>query len=194
MKPAKKGKGLRIQTGDLKGKLIPSPVTQEGKSNFTPAIMKKSFFDILESLQLQGRLNFTDAAFLDLFAGSGQMGIEALSRGFAEAIFLELAWDRFESLKNVLAKIPHEHSVFRKDAFRFYTGFAETRTHKVFFIDPPYSFWEKKEPKIKAMVEDLIGQESGAALIAVQSPVALDWEGFEPRPFGRNVLNVRVLV
>ncbi|EQA45026.1 RNA methyltransferase, RsmD family [Leptospira broomii serovar Hurstbridge str. 5399] len=194
MKPPKKGKGLRIQTGDLKGRVIPSPVSPEGKSNFTPAIFKKSLFDILESLQLQGRLNLSDSAFLDLFAGSGQIGIEALSRGFAKAVFLELAWDRYESLKGVLSRLDREHLVLRKDAFRFHKDFDLTQTHKVYFIDPPYSFWEKKEPKIKAMVEDIIAEESGAAVIAIQSPTALNWDGFEPRPFGRNVLNVRVLV
>ncbi|PJZ69574.1 DNA methyltransferase [Leptospira perolatii] len=194
MKPGKKGKGLRIQTGDLKGKSIPSPVTQQGKSNFTPAILKKSLFSILDSLELQGRLPIGESAFLDLFAGSGQMGIEALSKGFARGVFLDLAWDRFESLKNVLEKLDKPHLVLRKDAFLFHSNFEIPEAFKVYFLDPPYSFWEKKEEKIKAMVEDIIATETGVSVIFIQSPHPLNWEGFEPRPFGRNVLNVRIFV
>ncbi|PKA16529.1 RsmD family RNA methyltransferase [Leptospira haakeii] len=196
MKPGKKtkgSKGLRIQTGELKGRLIPSPVSPEGKSNFTPAIIKKSLFDIIESLQLQGRLNLEDSAFIDLFAGSGQMGIESLSRGFAKAVFLELAWDRFESLKGVLDKLGKPHLVLRKDAFRFYSGFDIPEKTKVYFMDPPYSFWEKKTEKLKNVVEEIAQNEPGVAAIIVQSPLPLNWEGFTPRSFGRNTLNVRVL-
>ncbi|TGK04883.1 DNA methyltransferase [Leptospira semungkisensis] len=193
MKP-KKGKGLRIQTGELKGRVIPSPVTPEGKSNFTPAIIKKSLFDILESLQLQGRLNIQDSAFIDLFAGSGQMGIESLSRGFARAVFLELAWDRFESLKGVLEKLGKPHLVMRKDALRFHSGLNIPETSKVYFMDPPYSFWEKKTPKLKTVVDEIIQNEPGTAVIIIQSPEPLQWEDFTSRSFGRNTLNVRILV
>ncbi len=194
MKPVKKGKGLRIQTGELKGRSIPSVITGEGKSNFTPGIIKKSLFDILESLHLQGRLNLGETAFLDLFAGSGQIGIEALSRGFGRAVFLELAWDRYDSLKAVLEKLGKPHKLMRKDVFRFHKGFDIPETSKVFFLDPPYSFWEKKSAKIKTIVEAILDNEPGVAAIIIQAPSALDWEGFTPRSFGRNTLNVRILV
>ncbi|PJZ64631.1 DNA methyltransferase [Leptospira wolffii] len=194
MKPVKKGKGLRIQTGELKGRAIPSVITGEGKSNFTPGIIKKSLFDILESLQLQGRLDLGNSAFIDLFAGSGQIGIESLSRGFARAVFLELAWDRYEGLQSVLQKLGKPYLLLRKDAFRFHKGFDIPEANKVFFLDPPYSFWAKKAAKIKAMVDDIAENEPGVAAIIVQAPSALDWEEYSPRSFGRNTLNVRILV
>lgn len=194
MKPVKKGKSLRIQTGELKGRAIPSVVTGEGKSNFTPGIVKKSLFDMIESLQLQGRLNLAESVFVDLYAGSGQIGIEALSRGFARAIFLELAWDRYEALKPILERLGKPYQLFRKDAFRFHKGFDVPETNKVYFLDPPYSFWEKKTPKIRAMIDDIVESEPGVAAIIIQSPSPLDWEDFSPRSFGRNTLNVRFLV
>ncbi|MCG6537073.1 MAG: RsmD family RNA methyltransferase, partial [Syntrophales bacterium LBB04] len=70
---------MRIIGGEYKGR----PILFPGKSRARPTSnsIKESLFDILESLR--GKL------FLDIFAGSGSVGIEALSRGAEYAVFIE---------------------------------------------------------------------------------------------------------
>lgn len=72
---------MRVVTGEAKGKRLKSP-----KTIGTRPIMdrvKTALFDVLAS-------EVTDARFLDLFAGTGGVGIEALSRGAARATFIEM--------------------------------------------------------------------------------------------------------
>lgn len=72
---------MRVVTGEAKGKKLKSP-----KTIGTRPIMdrvKTALFDILSD-------EVTDARFLDLFAGTGGVGIEALSRGAAQATFIEM--------------------------------------------------------------------------------------------------------
>jgi 16S rRNA (guanine966-N2)-methyltransferase len=73
---------MRIIGGQAKRREIRSPAAAHGVRPILSRI-KKSLFDIL-------RPRLTDAHFLDLYAGSGAVGIEALSRGAAHATFVEL--------------------------------------------------------------------------------------------------------
>jgi 16S rRNA (guanine966-N2)-methyltransferase len=73
---------MRVVTGEAKGKRLKSP-----KTSGTRPIMdrvKTALFDILSS-------EVIDATFLDLFAGTGGVGIEALSRGASHATFIEMS-------------------------------------------------------------------------------------------------------
>src|SRR5579863_5236609 len=72
---------MRVVTGEAKGRKLKSPKT----TGTRPIIdrVKTALFDILSS-------RVEDARFLDLFAGTGSVGIEALSRGAAQATFIEM--------------------------------------------------------------------------------------------------------
>src|SRR3982750_420778 len=72
---------MRIIGGQAKRRAIKSPSPAQGVRPILARI-KKSLFDIL-------RLRIPNAHFLDLYAGSGAVGIEALSRGAAHATFVE---------------------------------------------------------------------------------------------------------
>ena len=75
---------MRIITGSKRGKKL---ITLEGEQvRPTTDRVKESLFNILQ-FQLEGR------RFLDLFAGSGQIGLEALSRGAAAAVFVDSSKD-----------------------------------------------------------------------------------------------------
>jgi 16S rRNA (guanine966-N2)-methyltransferase len=69
---------LRIIGGQFKNRLLKAP--KGSKTRPTLAILRKAVFDMLQ-------FTIPDARFLDLFAGSGVMGIEALSRGAGHAAF-----------------------------------------------------------------------------------------------------------
>lgn len=80
-----------------------------------------------------------DARVLDLFAGSGALGLEALSRGAREALFVELAPRSIHVLRANLAAlgVGAEARVHRGDVFRFLARNA-TAPFDVAFADPPY--------------------------------------------------------
>src|SRR5215831_18458706 len=65
------------------------------------------------------------ARVLDLFAGSGAFGIEALSRGAAEAVFVDNHPKAITTIQNNLRKTKLEGQVIRADAFRFLAGNKE---------------------------------------------------------------------
>ena len=90
-----------------------------------------------------------DARVLDLFAGSGAMGLEALSRGAASVTFVEADRAACRTIADNLARL-------RLTGARVECGDAlwalqrETRTYDLVLVDPPYEQWEALEPKLAA--------------------------------------------
>ena len=80
------------------------------------------------------------ARVLDLYAGSGALGLEALSRGAASASFVELNPPSLVSLRANIAAlgVGDRSTVHRGDALRF-AGRLETRAFDLAFADPPYT-------------------------------------------------------
>jgi 16S rRNA (guanine966-N2)-methyltransferase len=79
-----------------------------------------------------------DARVLDLFAGSGALGIEALSRGASSAMFVEEDRQSAEIIERNLAKTQLKGRVRQKDVFDFFRHAAREETFQVVFADPPY--------------------------------------------------------
>jgi 16S rRNA (guanine966-N2)-methyltransferase len=81
------------------------------------------------------------ASVLDLYAGSGALGLEALSRGAASAVFVESDPDACRTIERNVAKLRLEAArVVRSDALRFLA--AEHGRYDLIFIDPPYELVE----------------------------------------------------
>jgi 16S rRNA (guanine966-N2)-methyltransferase len=76
------------------------------------------------------------ARVLDLFAGSGAYGIEALSRGAAEAVFVDNHPKSIEIIRLNLSKTKLAGKVIREDVFRFLKG--QNHQYRLVFADPPY--------------------------------------------------------
>ena len=88
-----------------------------------------------------------DATVLDLFAGSGAMGLEALSRGARRCVFVESDRDAARVIQANLLKLKLTGAVIdKRDALAFLRG-AHTRgtSHDLVFCDPPYGDWEGLE-------------------------------------------------
>ncbi len=87
-----------------------------------------------------------DAEFLDLFAGSGQMGIEALSRGAKQACFVDKSRTSIDYIKENLAKtrLGNQAEILNLDAKRACDKFlAKGRRFDVIYFDPPYADFDK---------------------------------------------------
>jgi 16S rRNA (guanine966-N2)-methyltransferase len=78
------------------------------------------------------------ARVLDLFAGSGALGIEALSRGAASAIFVEDDRQSAEAIEKNLAKTNLKGSVRHQDVFDFLRQRSDAEKFQIIFADPPY--------------------------------------------------------
>jgi 16S rRNA (guanine966-N2)-methyltransferase len=81
----------------------------------------------------------TGARILDLFAGTGALGLEALSRGAATADFVETRASSLHALKaNIVSlRVRDQTRVFKKDALPFAGALREGSYH-IAFVDPPY--------------------------------------------------------
>ncbi|HSV98474.1 MAG TPA: RsmD family RNA methyltransferase [Spirochaetota bacterium] len=87
---------MRVITGRLKGRTIPFNVRRHGDASVTPDMVKEALFSVLGG-DLAGK------SFLDLYSCSGQVGIEALSRGCSPVVFNEKERRRFEFIRKLLA-------------------------------------------------------------------------------------------
>jgi len=97
--------------------------------------VKEALFSILQ-------IRLRDADFLDLFAGSGQMGIEAVSRGAKRAVLVD---ENNVSGKAISAniektKLQQQISLIKRDVFRSLDDLGERNdTFDIIFMDPPYA-------------------------------------------------------
>lgn len=122
---------MRIITGSAKGKRL---ATLEGDATRpTSERIKGAIFSSIQ-FELEGRV------VLDLFAGSGQMGLEALSRGAERAVFIDSSREAMEIVKkNARSTGFFERSHFLVSDFRNYIRKAAGREKfDLVFIDPPY--------------------------------------------------------
>ena len=99
------------------------------------------------------------ASVLDLFAGSGALAIEALSRGAAEATLVDNAPPAIRAITANLEAVNAEATVVRAEARRFLGGASRSgRSYDLVFLDPPY--------RLAAS----LGRDLSAALAAVVAP------------------------
>lgn len=123
---------MRIITGSAKGKKL---VSLEGDATRpTSERIKEAIFSSIQ-FDVEGR------RVLDLFAGSGQMGLEALSRGAQKATFIDLSREAMEIVKqNAKTTGFFEVSHFLVSDWRNYIRKASGReSYDLVFIDPPYA-------------------------------------------------------
>lgn len=121
---------MRITGGTAKG--VPLRALSGADTRPTTDMARKAIFDILGS-SVEG------ARVLDLFAGTGALGIEALSRGAAEAVFVETSREACGVILQNLGTSGQRGSgiVRRRDAEKFLAR-AATDPFDLAFLDPPY--------------------------------------------------------
>lgn len=121
---------MRIITGSARGAKLQ---TLEGESvRPTSEKTKEAVFSAIQ-FDIEGR------RVLDLFAGSGQLGLEALSRGAERCVFIDSSADALEVVKSNIKKTGFEKQsvVSRMDFAQFLKGTKEV--FDIAFIDPPYA-------------------------------------------------------
>ncbi len=122
----------RIASGRYKNQKINLPSLQNTRS--TKSITKESLFNSLQ-------FDIVDEIFVEVFGGSGSVGLEALSRGACYAYFFEKDKEAYAILKQNCAKIAkNETTCINADSFEEFPRFIKKQKQKIFFyFDPPFS-------------------------------------------------------
>jgi 16S rRNA (guanine966-N2)-methyltransferase len=124
------------------------------------------------------------ARVLDLFAGSGALGIEALSRGAASASFVEHHGPTAALIRNNLRTTRLEGSVQQMDASRFLDLYAEPDSFDLVFADPPYlkeSPGRKGEPSPN-LADAILAHPALPAALGREGLLILECERRQPLP------------
>lgn len=143
---------MRIVAGNKKGKLLKSP--KDDKTRPTSDKARKALFDILNSMLLKKKQKWEHISFLDVFAGTGAVGLEALSRGAKQAFFIENYSPALDCLTANTKDFENAHVLSVDATCPPYT----TTAADIIFMDAPYreELWEKALPALleKGWIED----------------------------------------
>jgi 16S rRNA (guanine966-N2)-methyltransferase len=119
---------MRVVAGELGGRRLRAPADRGTRP--TADRVREALFSILGDV--------AGARVLDLYAGSGALGIEALSRGAAEADFVDRGRRSVEAIRRNLADLGLEGGVHRHDALSWLAQAGGSRAYDLVFCDPPY--------------------------------------------------------
>jgi 16S rRNA (guanine966-N2)-methyltransferase len=128
---------VRIIAGSRKGSTIFAPKGRDTRPTSDRA--REAAFNLIGPVD--------GARVLDLYAGSGAMGLEALSRGAETAVFVEDDRDAVRTIQRNLDKLKLLGTrVVRGDATRFLA--TDSGVYDLVLVDPPYDRWEQLQPRL----------------------------------------------
>ena len=132
---------MRVITGTARGRRLKTPEGMDIRP--TTDNVKESVFNILQ-FDIEGR------RVLDLFAGTGQLGIECLSRGAREVVFIDQSRDAVKIVKENLKACGFSAPVLQQDALSYLNSCG---SFDLIFVDPPYDagLYEKVLEKINSI-------------------------------------------
>jgi len=129
----------KIIAGKYKNKVLKLPSKTTTRSS--KAIVLESFFNTLQ-------FDIIDSTFIEVFSGSGSIGLEALSRGAGKILFMEKDKEALQILKqNINQTNPSACMVFAGDSFSNIDAVVKSLKDKevYFYVDPPFSIREGME-------------------------------------------------
>ena len=164
---------MRVVAGEFKGRRLRMP--RGAPTRPTADRVREALFSMLADV--------AGARVLDLYAGSGALGIEALSRGAASAVFVERDARAAAAIRANLEAVGAEAEISREDALAFVR--RDRRSYDLVFCDPPYD----SGPRIAGtLAERLPALLSNDARIVTESdkrnPLELPFPLLRERTYG----------
>lgn len=155
---------MNITAGIYKGRKVNAPDEKIVRPTLSKA--REGIFSVLFSM-----IDFEEKSFLDMFAGSGIMGLEALSRGFSSVLALEKNPKVARMLKENYENLELKADLILGDSLK--TSTKINKTFDVIYIDPPYfsGIYEKSLEAIKN--NSLLNENS---IIILENVTEVDWE------------------
>jgi len=174
---------MRVIAGRYKGRRLAAPAGPDTRP--TSDRTREALFSVLGS-RVEG------ARVLDLFAGSGALGIEALSRGASEATFVETSPAALRSLRANLEPLDAAAETHRSDARRFLgTASRAARQYDLVFLDPPYRLAASLGSVLSEALPAVLAP--GAVVVSEsdrRSPLALDLPLLDERRYGDTLIRI----
>ena len=184
---------MRIIAGERRGHKIDGP--KGSGTRPTSDLVRESLFNILREVVV-GRVA------VDLFAGTGALGLEALSRGASRAVFVESNRENVALIYRNLTHLRYEDrvKVVATDAYRWARSFRPTDGEPmVVLIDPPYREYEVRFKKVHGLLSLLLGKLPEGSVIAVESGRVLNErvlpgvESWDVRRYGGTQVGTRTV-
>ena len=171
---------MRVIAGQFRGVPLRAPRGREVRP--TSDRVREALFSVL--------FDVTGLRVLDLFAGSGALGIEALSRGAAGAVFVDRSEASLALVRRNLEAVGAQAAVHQRDALAFLDS-ARSAGHQydLVFLDPPYALASELGPRLSAALPPVL---SPAARVVSESdrraPLELDLPLGTERRYGDTLI------
>lgn len=159
---------IRITGGINRSRLIVAPNT-----DLTKPTMDKVRSGVFSALgdSIKG------AKVLDLFAGSGSYGFEALSRGAQSAFFVDKSREAYEAIRKNAGNLGYSNvEIVFGDSIDFLN--ENIRKFSVVFVDPPYKL-DVYEEVVKIILERNLLEENGIIILESESELNIDFSAFK---------------
>lgn len=151
---------MHIIGGTLRKRILKTPAGKQVRP--TSGALRETLFNILQQ-QVEG------THVLDLFAGSGAIGIEAVSRGAAHATFVDSSNQSIRCIRSNITtcNIKSTTRVISGDVFRVLQRLQQrNRTFDIIFADPPYQATAHDHPEAPTYSQQLLGILDSSTLLA----------------------------
>jgi 16S rRNA (guanine966-N2)-methyltransferase len=174
---------VRVIAGTYKGRRLQAPAGLDTRP--TSDRVREALFSILGA-------RVEDARVLDLFAGSGALGIEALSRGARSATFVDSAAPAIRAVGANLEALGADAVVVRAEARRFLGGASRSaRQYDLVFLDPPYRLAAALGGELSEALRAVLAP--GAAVVAEsdrRAPLEVDLPLEDERRYGDTLIRI----
>lgn len=132
------------------------------------------------------------AAVLDLYAGSGALGLEALSRGAARVVFVERDGEAARAIERNLDKLRLGGTVLRRDAVAaLATEAGAGRKYDLVLVDPPYEMYPDLQPQLARYLPAVLAEDG---LLVLETDVRVEPELPLPQRTSRKYGQARITV
>jgi 16S rRNA (guanine(966)-N(2))-methyltransferase RsmD len=178
---------IRIVAGSLRGRKLTCTVNPTLRP--TPQMVREALFSILGDA-VPGR------PFFDVFAGTGVVGLEALSRGASHATFVERDFRLLADIERHLAAfgVGRSSSVARSDVYRWAERWEAPTGPTTVFLSPPFADFEGRNEDLMSAIGGLQAKAAPGSVVVLQAErgAALDAlpdrARWDERQYGRNLL------
>jgi len=173
---------MRVMAGSARGMILQVP-----RSDLRPTmdVVKGAIFSSLHDIVPEARV-------LDLFAGTGSLGIEALSRGASEVVFVESDRRACDTIQKNLEKTRLEGHVHNGDVFSYLDRLATPGSFDLIIADPPYAKYEGERDFTPELLTNEALRKSlkpGGIFVlehlpGTELPTYAEWDCFRDKRYG----------